>query len=228
MLKHVTDRGASSRAETGQPAKGAVLDGRRRRRSIPTLYPEGMVILFAHGAGLGASSPWMRRWASLLGDLGDVRTFEYPYMAAGRKRPDRHDVLLRAHRDALDATGADRVVLIGKSMGSRIGCHLAVEAPERVERLVCLGYPLVGASGKVRDEVLLALRTPILFVQGTRDRLCPLDRLAEVRDRMTAPSELHVVEGGDHSLELRKGDLAGRSRDAVDRDTLGAIARFLG
>lgn len=186
------------------------------------------LLLFAHGAGLGSASPWMTRWAGYLAGIGEVVTFDYPYMAAGRKRPDRHEVLLRAHREALEATGRDPVVLIGKSMGSRIGCHLAVEATERVSAVVCLGYPLLSPSGKRRDEVLLALRRPILFVQGTRDRLCPLDVLAEVRSRMSAENELFVVEGGDHSLALRKGDLAGRSQEEVDRAAVAAIARFLG
>ena len=54
----------------------------------------------------------------------------------------------------------------------------------------------------MRDEVLVALRTPILFVQGSRDALCPLPRLEAVRARMTAPSTLLVVDGGNHSLEV--------------------------
>ena len=57
---------------------------------------------------------------------------------------------------------------------------------------------------KLRDEALLALSTPILFAQGTKDRLCPLDLLADVRRRMTAPNALHIVEGGDHSLLVAK------------------------
>ena len=94
-------------------------------------------------------------------------------------------------------------------MGGRVGCHVALE--EKVAGVICLGYPLQsGATGAMRDEVLLALRTPILFVQGSRDALCPLDKLAAVRARMTAPSTLLVVEGGNHSLEVsaaqREGD----------------------
>ena len=54
----------------------------------------------------------------------------------------------------------------------------------------------------MRDQVLLALRTPILFVQGTRDPLCPLDKLAAVRNAMTCDRDLHVVESGDHSLKI--------------------------
>ena len=45
--------------------------------------------------------------------------------------------------------------------------------------LICLGYPLcaMGDRSKLRDEVLRSSGTPILFVQGTRDALCPLDLL---------------------------------------------------
>ena len=94
-------------------------------------------------------------------------------------------------------------------MGSRIGCHLANQ--EAVTGLVCLGYPLVAAgTGAVRDEVLLALSTPILFVQGTRDPLGPLDQLASVRSKMRSRNELHVVEGGNHSLEIPGGKATAR------------------
>ena len=190
------------------------------------------VILFAPGAGQPSTSPWMRAWARRLETLGEVFTFDYPYMLAGRRRPDRPPVLLEAHRTALSAARAGRdgpVVLAGKSMGSRIGCHLATGEPA-VRALLCLGYPLVGQSGEVRERELLALPTPVLFVQGTRDPLCPLERLEDVRRRMTAPSALHVVEGGDHSLLVTKGRLAvaGETQGQVDARVLEAIRAFLG
>jgi uncharacterized protein len=172
----------------------------------------------------------MERWARRLGALGEVVRFDYPYMQAGRKSPDRPPVLLAAHRAALAEARARHpgpAVLVGKSMGGRIGCHLALE--ERVAALVCLGYPLRGARGSVRSEVLLALRTPILFVRGSRDALCPLDALEEVRKRMSAPSALHVVEGGNHSLEVGVRALreAGETREDVDGRVLEAIRGFI-
>jgi uncharacterized protein len=114
-------------------------------------------------------------------------------------------------------------------MGSRIGCHLAVERPG-IAALVCFGYPLrSGATGALRDQVLLALRTPILFLQGSKDPLCPLDDLAAVRARMTAPNQLHVVTGGNHSLEVGVRDLkaAGQTQEDVDRAVLAAVVDFL-
>jgi len=193
---------------------------------------ERPVFLFAHGAGAPSSNPWMRHWASLLGTVGAVHTFDYPYMAEGRKRPDPMPKLVAAHRAALErarATHAGPVVLIGKSMGSRVGCHLALLA--EVAAVICLGYPLCGAGDptKLRDQVLRDLRTPILFVQGTRDALCPLELLEKVRLEMTAVNELHVVEGGDHSLAVTKTQLkaAGEAQAEVDQRVLAVIQQFL-
>ncbi len=172
----------------------------------------------------------MSAWSERLGTLGDVICFDYPYALAGRRSPDRLPVLVQAHRAALAAARSVRrgpVVLAGKSMGSRVGCHVALEEPG--DALVCLGYPLRGARGDLRSEVLLALRTPVLFVEGTRDPLCPLDALEEIRRRMQAPSALHLVDGGDHSLKVGARALraAGETQDEVDARTLGSIAEFV-
>ena len=190
------------------------------------------LLLFAPGAGAPSSHSWMTRWAGLLAAVGTVRTFDYDYMRGASRRPDPLPQLIDAHRRALEQarTGhSGPIVLIGKSMGSRIGCHLSLE--QRVAALVCLGYPLCGAGdrAKLRDKVLCELRTPILFVQGTRDPLCPLDLLEDVRARMSAPSELYVVEGGDHSLAVTKTQLkaAGDSQDTVDQRILVTIEKFV-
>lgn len=192
------------------------------------------LIVLAHGAGAPSSSAWMRAWAERLATLGHVHTFDYPYMTEGKRRPDPRAELVAAHRQAIaDARRAHDgpLVLAGKSMGARIGCHVAAETDEPVRALVCLGYPLVGmgARGKLRDAVLLALGTPILFVQGTRDKLCPLDLLEATRRRMSCPSELHVVEAGDHSLAVAKTALRarGETQAEVDARILAAIRGFL-
>jgi uncharacterized protein len=187
--------------------------------------------LFAPGAGAPSSHPWMRKWKELLSTIGRVEVFDYDYMLAGRRRPDPTPVLIAAHRAALEQIqgSGESIFLIGKSMGGRIGCHVALEEP--VTGLICLSYPLCGGGdrAKMRDKVLCDLKTPILFVQGTRDPLCPLDLLAEVRQKMTAPNVLHVVEGGDHSLIVTKSNLkaAGETQEDVDRRILAAISAFV-
>jgi uncharacterized protein len=179
----------------------------------------------------------MQQCAKRLATIGPVVVFDYPYMRENRKRPDPLPQLVAAHRAALarakkeigDRHSNLSAILIGKSMGGRIGCHLALE--EDVAGLVCLGYPLcaMGDRTKLRDEVLRSLQTPILFVQGTRDPLCPLDLLEDVRAKMKAPNLLHIVEEGDHSLRVTKRQLAatGETQGDVDLSILEAVRRFI-
>jgi predicted alpha/beta-hydrolase family hydrolase len=184
----------------------------------------------------------MQNWKRRLSDVGVVETFDYDYMRTGRKRPDPLPQLIAAHRGALrtfvdreskcvnrEEPSTPRLLLVGKSMGGRVGCHVSLE--EKIDGLVCLGYPLcaMGDRTKLRDEVLRALTTPILFVQGTRDALCPLDLLERVRAEMKAPNFLHVVEGGDHSLRVAKRQLqaTGETQEAVDQRAFEAVAGFI-
>lgn len=169
----------------------------------------------------------MRCWTQHLETLGSVRTFDYDYMRGHRRRPDPLPQLIAAHRAALSEARSSHdgpVVLIGKSMGGRIGCHLSLE--EKVSALICLGYPLCGGGDptKLRDKVLRELMTPVLFVQGTRDALCPLDLLAQVRTEMNAPNELFVVQGGDHSLTVPKKQ---EPQEQVDAHILESIRDFV-
>jgi predicted alpha/beta-hydrolase family hydrolase len=183
----------------------------------------------------------MQNWKRRLSDVGVVETFDYDYMRTGQKRPDPLPQLIAAHRAAwrtfVDRESkcvnreepSTRLLLVGKSMGGRIGCHVSLE--EKVDGLVCLGYPLcaMGDRTKLRDEVLRALTTPILFVQGTRDALCPLDLLDRVRAEMKAPNFLHLVDGGDHSLRVPKRQLqpTGETQEDIDQRILKSIADFV-
>lgn len=174
----------------------------------------------------------MRRWTELLQSFGRVVTLDYDYIKAGGRRPDPLPKLIAAHRRALATARTSHhgpIALIGKSMGSRVGCHVALEEP--VPAVICLGYPLCGGGDrtKLRDKVLRASTTPILFVQGTRDSLCPLDLLLQVRSEMKAPNELHVVDGGDHSLLVTKKQLAaaGETQADIDDRIVAVLRDFL-
>ena len=191
------------------------------------------LLLFAPGAGAPSSHPWMQSWKKILSEIGEVETFDYDYMREGRKRPDPLPQLIAAHREALNRAREryrpERTILVGKSMGGRIGCHVSLE--EELDGLICLGYPLcaMGDRAKLRDQVLRALTTPILFVQGSRDSLCPLDLLERVRTEMKAPNFLHVVENGDHSLRVSKRQLQGsnQTQEDVDQRVFQSIAEFI-
>ncbi len=190
------------------------------------------LFLFAPGAGAPSTHPWMEKWRDYLSNLGEVVLFDYLYMRNGSRRPDPLPQLVATHRAALVSARKGHegaVFLAGKSMGGRIGCHLSLEEP--VSGLICFGYPLCGAGdrGRMRDAVLRKLTTPILFLQGTRDHLCPLDLLEKVRAEMAAPSRLQVVADGDHSLMVAKRRLRAEdlTQDGVDRSLVVAIDKFI-
>src|SRR5262249_18198688 len=191
------------------------------------------LILFAPGAGAPSSHPWVQNWKRRLSEIGEVATFDYDYMRAGRKRPDQLPQIIPGRRAAVEAGRGKHQpgppFLKREKIVGRVGCHASLE--EKVDGLVCLGYPLcaMGDRTKIRDEVLGALTTPILFVQGTRDALCPLDLLERVRAEMKAPNFLHVVDGGDHSLRVPKRQLqaTGGTQEDLDQRIFKAIADFV-
>src|SRR5207237_9250249 len=134
--------------------------------------------LFAPGAGAPSSHPWMQRWKESLMQIGDVETLDYDYMREGRKRPDRLPQLISAHRAALAAARtktSGAIILIGKSMGGRVGCHVAMD--EKVDGLVCMGYRLcaVGGRSKWGGHVLRDLHARVVVVQGRRHALARFD-----------------------------------------------------
>ncbi len=194
--------------------------------------PARPTFLFAPGAGAPSSHPWMQKWRDYLSNIGEVVLFDYIYMKEGRRRPDPLPLLVSAHREALarvQQENAGPVFLAGKSMGGRIGCHVATE--DKVDGLICFGYPLCGGGDptRMRDAVLRRLTTPILFIQGTRDSLCPLALLEGVRSEMKAPNFLHLVNGGDHSLSVTQKRLRaeGITQQEVDHQIAHSVGEFV-
>ncbi|KAH7682347.1 KAT8 regulatory NSL complex subunit 3/Testis-expressed sequence 30 protein [Dioscorea alata] len=195
------------------------------------------LIVFAHGAGAPSTSDWMVRWKELLGEaLGaiEVVTFDYPYMSGGkRKAPPKAEKLVDYHlnvvKDAAKKHPGHPLILVGKSMGSRVSCMVATAEELNVAAVICLGYPLKGLKGAVRDETLLQLRVPVMFVQGNKDGLCPLNMLATVLKKMKSVNELHVIDGGDHSFKIGKKILqsTGRSQAEAETEAVHAIANFV-
>lgn len=186
-----------------------------RRSGCVWAVPEGFragvtpAVVLAPGAGSGMDSPFLRFFHEGVAAAGLLAVkLDFPYRVEGRRAPDRPEVLERAWRQVLAAVRADPeltpgpVFAGGKSMGGRIASRVAA-AGEPLAGLVLLGYPLhpPGRPERLRAEHLEAVRCPMLFVQGSRDRLCALDRLRPVLAGLAGDVRLEVLEGGDHSLE---------------------------
>lgn len=187
--------------------------------------------LLAHGAGASSRSEWIQLYRSMLEKFGPVRTFDYQYMSEGKRRPDPLPRLLARHREELEqgrTQYGDRIVLAGKSMGGRVGCHLAQTV--EVRGVICFGYPLKPfGKGPLRDQALIDVPVPLCLLQGTRDKLCPLELLDGALARRQSPTTLHIVPTGDHSLTPTKIYLKteGLSAEDLRRDSSQAIGRFL-
>ncbi len=191
---------------------------------------EGPVgVLLAHGAGAGQRHPFVAGMRRRLGDGGlPTLSFDYPYLEAGRRGPDPAARLLACHRGALAriAERVGRTVLVGKSMGGRIGGHLAAQDPSSVDRLVFLGYPLVplGKTEPRDNSHLEDLDLPMLFVQGERDRLGPLRLVADLVDKIRN-ADLFVVAEADHGFRVPKR--TGLDAEGVLDLLAAAVLRFV-
>ncbi len=166
---------------------------------------KGVGVLLAHGAGAGQSSWFMTTVRNALATAGyPAMTFDYPYIEESRRRPDHATKLMECHTAAARRLGTyvPRVVLGGKSMGGRIGSHVAADVG--AAGLLFYGYPLVAIGGKVRPlDHLASLEIPKLFVAGTRDQMSPLPRLRRAIS-VTPNAEAALIDGGDHSLKVPK------------------------
>lgn len=186
-------------------------------------------LILAHGAGAGMDSTFMQEFAEGLAERG-VRTirFEFPYMVRRRNGvrspPDRLAVLIQTWRDVVAEVGDQRRTCIGgKSMGGRIASMVADDL--RVAGLVCLGYPFhpPGQPEKLRTEHLARLRTPTLFVQGSRDTFGTEDEIAGYA--LSKSIRMLSLADGDHSLVPRRA--SGHTAANHFQSALEAVAKFV-
>ena len=178
--------------------------------------PSGPAVLLAHGAGAGQDHPGITALRDGLARRGHpVLTFDYPYMEAGRRFPDRREVLLECHRAAAAwlRRRFPRFVMAGRSMGGRMASYLAA-AGEPCAGLVLYAYPLhpAGRPDRPRADHLPEVRAPMLFFTGSRDSMA----LPEMVDRWLRPlerAEIEIVPGADHGF--RTPIRLGRTREEV-------------
>ena len=191
------------------------------------------LLIFGHGAGAGMRHPFMEAQAHRLA-ARRIATFRYqfPYMEHGRRRPDYQPILLKTVRSAIAAASAlsDGLPLFagGKSMGGRMTSLAASkESLEAVRGIVFLGFPLhpVQKPGIERSDHLRAVDVPLLFVQGTRDKLARLDLLEPVCQDLAQSARLHLVEGADHGFHVLKR--SGRTDDDVQNELADAIRTWI-
>lgn len=195
------------------------------------------LLLLAHGAGAGMRHAFMESLCTALHAEGvAVMRWEFPYMAAGKRRPDRPAVAVPAVRRAVDTAreldarrGLDLPLFVGgKSFGGRMTSTAESEEPlPGVRGLVFVGFPLHPARkpDTRRAEHLAEVTRPMLFMQGTRDALAELDLMRSVVEGLGAGATLHLEDDADHGFHVRKR--SGRNDEQVVRSLAETAARWM-
>ncbi len=191
--------------------------------------PSPVGVVLAHGAGLPQDHEFMVSVRDGLARAGLVTlTFNYAYSEAGRKSPDRLPRLLEVHRAAAERMDryVDASVLVGKSMGGRVGSHLVGDEGWAAAGLVYLGYPLVPMGSREARSVdhLHRIEVPQLFIAGTRDRLSPPALIVPLAETLRA-ADVHVVAHGDHSFRVPKR--SGTTNEVVLATIVDVVAGWI-
>jgi predicted alpha/beta-hydrolase family hydrolase len=182
------------------------------------------VLVLGHGAGGDLNDPLLAAVAKALSSRGmTVVRFNFPYRDAGRRAPGSQADSENAYRDVATSQRMAGVPLFcgGKSYGGRMASHIAAEGFE-MDGLVFLSYPLhpPGKPDRLRDAHLRDIHAPMLFIQGTRDPFAQADLLDKTVTSLR-DARLLRIEGGDHSLRVRRRKPADVHAQVVD-----AISEF--
>jgi predicted alpha/beta-hydrolase family hydrolase len=187
-------------------------------------------LVLAHGAGGGQHSRFMVDAGRAFAARGiTTATFDFPYIVAGRKVPDKAPVLETAWRDALaevrqhEAFARLPLFIGGKSMGGRMATLVADEL--QVRGAVVFGYPFhpPGQPDKLRTAHLEKLATPMLVLQGERDPFGTRDDVAGYQ--LSSQLRIEWIPDGDHSLKPRAK--SGRTERQNLLHAIDAAAEFM-
>ena len=187
----------------------------------------------AHGAGAGMTHPFLAAIADGLAERGIATLrYQFPYMEQGGRRPDPPKVAQAAVRAAVReaARRLPRLPLFagGKSFGGRMTSQAqAAEPLPRVRGLIFLGFPLHPPEkpSNERAKHLFEIKVPLLFLQGTRDKLADLRLLKPVARKLGARATLKLFPEADHAFHVPAR--SGRNDAGVRVELLDAVAEWL-
>jgi predicted alpha/beta-hydrolase family hydrolase len=216
-----------------KPVSIAVSEAMRVSGVLQTPLRARACYVLAHGAGAGMDHPFMVAVAGGLAQRGiATMRYQFPYMERGVRRPDppqlAHATIRAAVAAALDLLPGLPLIAGGKSFGGRMTSQAQAKASlEGVRGLAFLGFPLhpVGRPSQDRAEHLFDIQIPMLFLQGTRDKLASLDQLESLCEKLGKRATLRLFVDADHSFHVPAR--TGRKDGQMLGDVLDALGVWL-
>jgi hypothetical protein len=179
--------------------------------------PRGKGLVLTHGAGANAKAPLLVAVANAFCEAGYVvlrcdlpfrqkRPFGPPSPAGAAQ--DRGG--LRDASALMRSRVKGKVILGGHSYGGRQATMLAAEDPQVSDALLLLSYPLHPPEKphQLRTQHFPALRTPALFVHGSKDPFGSIAEMETALKLIPATVQLIRIEGAGHDLAPGKFDPA--------------------
>lgn len=178
--------------------------------------PNGSGLVLSHGAGSNCQSPLLVALAETFAEAGYfVLRIDLPYRqdrpygppGPGDAKRDRAG--LKNAIAALKNLAAGRIFLGGHSYGGRQSSMLCAEqpesAPELAAGLLLLSYPLhpPRKPDQLRTQHFFTLRTPALFVEGTRDPFGSIAEIEQALKLVPGKTRLLTIEGAGHDLGFK-------------------------
>lgn len=202
---------------------------------VPRWWPTGarVSICLAHGTLRNHTDPVIE---TLHTELTERRyltlRFNFPFAEVQKRRPDPMQVLRRTFRAAIEVLSRDptaspaHLFLGGIGLGGQVAAELAGSRVP-IDGLFLMGFPLhpQGKLDESKAEELFRVVSPVLFLQGSRDRRCDLDVLRRTLARVGAPTTLRISAGADHQFNVLKK--SGRTADEVREELVNSIDNWI-
>ena len=172
----------------------------------------GDALILTHGAGSSCNAPLLIALAQTFAEHEcTVLRCDLPFRqerATGPPFPgnaERDRDGLRNAVAAMRRIVPGRIFLGGHSYGGRQSTMLCAAEPDLVSGLLLLSYPLhpPRKPEQLRIQHLPNLRTPCLFVHGTRDPFGSAEEIGRALKLIPARKELLRVEGAGHDLGFK-------------------------
>jgi predicted alpha/beta-hydrolase family hydrolase len=191
------------------------------------------IMTLAHGAGAGMHHSFMATLAQLLSEqaIATLR-FNFPFAENKKGRPDApavaHQTIEAAIAKAQKLFPGLPLFAAGKSFGGRMSSqYLSAHLNPGVKGIVFYGFPLhpPGKPSTERGEHLKDIKTPMLFLQGTKDELATWTLIESVCSSLKQATLIRI-EGANHAFKAGKKNilqlLADTTNDWIEKTISGS------